>query len=167
MFWSFFSYDLVCKKMFLIELCSSSSCTRCLSGFLNFICMLPLVHNTLGYELCFVAVAVQTCMLRVVIALRFCHAAAIVGFLAVGLRLQQSRSWFAQWPAYKMENMKLLMKGGMLAGSLSAGGCCPRKVYDQNWPYVEGKLQSSGLCWRATNTSGNMCCSIRALYRWQ
>jgi hypothetical protein len=33
-------------------------------------------------------------MLPVVIALRFCHAAAIVGFLAVGLRWQQRRSWF-------------------------------------------------------------------------
>ena len=45
----FFFMILFCEKMFLIELCSSSSCTRWLSGFLNFVCMLPLVHNTFGY----------------------------------------------------------------------------------------------------------------------
>ena len=82
--------------MFLIELCSSYSCTRWLSGFLSLFacCHCCIIHLDTYLLLCFVAVTVQTCMLRVVIALRFCHAAAIVGFLAVGLRWQQSRSWF-------------------------------------------------------------------------
>jgi hypothetical protein len=44
-----FLWSCFVKKMFLTELCSSSSCTRWLSGFLNFVCMLPLLNNTFGY----------------------------------------------------------------------------------------------------------------------
>ena len=48
MFWSFFCDFVLCKNVSNRAM-FSSSCTRWLSGFLNFVCMLPLLHNTFGY----------------------------------------------------------------------------------------------------------------------
>ncbi len=158
MFCSFFLWSCFVKKKILTELCSSSSCTRWLSGFLKLVCMLPLLHNTFGY----LSLAV----------LRSCYISTL-------------KDPTEHLPGRRVPCV-ISNAEGVFLGQLSRSifdGCCDHKLADfelqctmakhPSWKimaalisrYLNGffKLHGNGLCWRAINTSGNICCSIRAL----